>query len=159
MKRKNKSKKSLLSVQWPIFLIGGMIVLVSAAVYISFRATLPQSKTEVAEIPPYFQRIDDARPFPATLAPDRFKQSQVRKAYEIAKAMPNVLAQQPCYCYCKRKGHRSLLDCFANDHASDCDICVREAIFAGQEREKGKSPEEIRDEIMNGAWKSIQVTN
>src|SRR5215831_15164524 len=114
-----------------------MIVLVSAAVYISFRATSPQPKAETAGIPPYFQRIDDARPFPATLTPEWSKQSQVRKAHQIARAMPEVLAQQPCYCYCKRKGHRSLLDCFASDHASDCDICVREAIFAGQERENG----------------------
>src|SRR5215472_19113546 len=135
MTRKKKSTKSLLSVYWPIFLIGGIIVLVSAAVYISFRATSPQPRKEMAEIPPYFKRVDDAKPFPGTLAPDRFKHSQVRKAYEIAKAMPEVLAQQPCYCYCKRKGHHSLLDCFVSDHASDCDICVREAIFAGHERE------------------------
>jgi hypothetical protein len=52
-----------------------------------------------------------------------------------------------------------LLDCFATKHAADCDICVREAIVALQEHKQGKSAEQIRTEIMDGAWKSIQVTN
>jgi hypothetical protein len=78
-------------------------------------------------------------------------------AYNAANEIPEVLAQQPCYC--KRRGHRSLLDRFATKHAADCDICVREAIFAQQEHKLGKSAGQIRTEIMDGAWKSIQVTN
>src|ERR1043166_6421158 len=37
-------------------------------------------------------------------------------AYELAKKIPNVLHQQPCYCYCDRMGHNSLHSCFENTH-------------------------------------------
>jgi len=36
---------------------------------------------------------------------------------------------------------------------------VREAIFGLQEYKQGKSAEQIRTEIIDGAWKLIQVTN
>jgi len=29
-----------------------------------------------------------------------------------------VLAQQPCYCWCDKFGHASLLDCFATEHGA-----------------------------------------
>ena len=78
-------------------------------------------------------------------------------AYRVAGQIPEVLAQLPCYCYCDRRGHRGLLDCFASKHGADCDICVKEAIFAMQEHRKGKTPEQIRAEIVHGDWKTIQL--
>ncbi len=33
-------------------------------------------------------------------------------AYELAAKIPNVIHQQPCYCYCDRMGHNSLHSCF-----------------------------------------------
>jgi len=59
----------------------------------------------------------------------------------------------------RRAAIRSLLDCFATKHAADCDICVREAIFAQQEHKLGKSAEQIRTEIMDGGGSQFQVTN
>ena len=160
MSRKRKLEKSILSVHWPVIVIAsGMIALVSAVAYLGSRPTPAVQKTDIADVPVYYSRVEDAKPFPEILAAASFTQRQVRKAYEIAKEIPAILAQQPCYCYCKRRGHRSLLDCFATKHAADCDICVREAIFAQQEHKLGKSAEQIRTEIMDGAWKSIQVTN
>ena len=159
MRRKRKTNDSILSVHWPVMLlVFGVVALISGALYMGSRSTPEPPKTEATDVA-YYSRVEDAKPFPAMLEPETFTHPQVRHAYVIAKQMPDVLAQQPCYCYCKRRGHRSLLDCFATKHAADCDICVREAIFAKQEREKGKSASEIRTEIMGGAWKSIQVTN
>jgi hypothetical protein len=42
----------------------------------------------------------------------------VARAYQIASQIPGVIAQQPCFCYCDKFGHRSLLDCYASDHGA-----------------------------------------
>lgn len=53
-----------------------------------------------------------------TLSPQRF-QGRVRKAYEIARAIPQVLDRLYCYCRCRENfGHRNLLSCFVGKHAS-----------------------------------------
>ncbi len=39
-------------------------------------------------------------------------------AYELAAKIPNVLHQQPCYCYCDRMGHNSLHSCFESTHGA-----------------------------------------
>jgi len=55
---------------------------------------------------------------PQTLSPELFAGS-VKAGYEIAQAIPDVLAELRCYCGCDRSiGHRNLLDCFVDDHAA-----------------------------------------
>lgn len=157
---KRKAQKSWLSVHWPMVFLGtAAIALLSGIGYMAFLAMPPKPESGAAAVPVHYDRAEDAMPFPATLEPAQFKHPQVQEAYRAAKQIPEVLAQQPCYCYCKRRGHRSLLDCFSDKHGSDCDICVREAIFAQQEHKLGKSAEQIRTEMIDGAWKSIQVNN
>lgn len=69
--------------------------------------------------PPYFPSAEAARPFPRLLPAAFFaKYPLVQRAYQIANDLPGVLAQQPCYCYCNKVGHRSLLDCYASDHGA-----------------------------------------
>ena len=139
-----------------------VILVVSGAIFyyaVRMQPPPPQQSEENDPTPPYFLSLASARPLPKTDKPSSFSNKFVVAAYSAAKEIPEVLAQQPCYCYCKRRGHRSLLDCFATKHAADCDICVREAIFAQQEHNLGKSAEQIRTEIVDGAWKSIQVSN
>lgn len=69
---------------------------------------------------PYYISEEEARPFPVTLPPSNFRNKGVAKAYQIAKDIPGVLAQQPCLCGCERidEQHGSLLDCYTTDHAS-----------------------------------------
>lgn len=139
-----------------------MLVVTGGIIYYGVRMQPPSPSRQSADAdptPPYFVSAAAAQPLPKTDKPSSFTNKFVMAAYNAANEIPEVLAQQPCYCYCKRRGHRSLLDCFAAKHAADCDICVREAIFAQQEHKLGKSAEQIRTEIMDGAWKSIQVTN
>jgi hypothetical protein len=70
-------------------------------------------------IPAYHADPDKARPFPATLDPALFSASYAKRAYQIAKDIPEVLAQQPCYCYCDSGfGHDSLLECHIDDHSA-----------------------------------------
>lgn len=52
-----------------------------------------------------------------TLSPERFN-GKVKKAYEIARAIPEVLDQLYCYCQCQSIGHKSLLSCYVDDHAA-----------------------------------------
>jgi len=145
MRRKRESKNPGLLVHWPVIVFGSaLIAIFSTLAYNAFYSTPPSPGPGSGAMPVHYDRAGDAMPFPATLAPASFKQTEVREAYQTAKEIPEVLAQQPCYCYCQRKGHRSLLDCFNTDHAASCSICVREALLAAQMHRQQKSAEEIR---------------
>jgi hypothetical protein len=77
--------------------------------------------TEVAQkIPHYFEDPEEAKPFPKTLDPDTMKSAAAKQAYAAARRIPEVLAQQPCYCFCdKGFGHGSLLHCHIDNHSAD----------------------------------------
>lgn len=97
-------------------------------------------------------------PIPAMLDPNQFPDALNRNVYSMAGKIRTVLYQQPCYCYCDRHiGHKSLLDCFAGTHGSECDICQKEAIFAYQMTQKKKTPAHIRAAIIRGDWKSADL--
>jgi hypothetical protein len=97
-------------------------------------------------------------PTPKTLDPNQFPDALNRNVYALAAKIKPVLYQQPCYCYCDRhEGHKSLLDCYASDHGSKCDICQKEAVLAYQLTRKGKTPEQIRAAIIRGDWKSVDL--
>jgi hypothetical protein len=76
------------------------------------------SPTPEAKVPPFHLDVASAKPFPKTLDPMQFGPTYIAEAYRIAKRIPDVLAQQPCYCYCDKFGHGSLLDCYATDHGA-----------------------------------------
>ena len=71
-----------------------------------------------APVPPFYASVEAAKPLTQTLAPERFHIPVVAKAYRVAREIPEVLAQQPCYCWCDKFGHASLLDCFATEHGA-----------------------------------------
>lgn len=77
--------------------------------------------TEVAQnIPHYFDDPEQAKPFPKTLDPEKMKSAAAKQAYAAARRIPEVLAQQPCYCFCdKGFGHGSLLHCHIDNHSAD----------------------------------------
>ena len=133
MKKKRTKKKSDLFGHKFMIGFGVVLVLVLSGIFYAGIHAKPadQSNPTAGSIPIYFQSAKDAMPFPATLEPAAFKRADVREAYQVAKDIPEVLVQQPCYCYCRRKGHRGLLDCFKTDHAASCNICVKEALLAG----------------------------
>lgn len=72
----------------------------------------------VERVPPYHLSAEAAQPYPRTLSPTLFAIPAVARAYETARRIPGVLAQQPCYCWCDKFGHGSLLDCYATDHGA-----------------------------------------
>ena len=160
MRRKRESENSGLLVHWPVIVFGSaLIALFSTLAYKASHLAPPSPERGSGAVPVHYDRAGDAMPFPATLAPASFKQTEVREAYQTAKEIPEVLAQQPCYCYCQRKGHRSLLDCFKTDHAASCNICVKEALLAGQMQRQQKSTQQIRTAIIQGLWASAGSSN
>jgi hypothetical protein len=75
--------------------------------------------TVTPRIPAFHASAEAAKPLPRILAAEQFSTPYVAKAYRIAARIPEVLAQQPCYCYCDDGfGHGSLVDCFADDHGA-----------------------------------------
>jgi hypothetical protein len=79
----------------------------------------PVTESAASGVPPFHRSADEARPFPVLQDPGRYQIPVVSQAYRIAHEIPEVLAQQPCYCNCGDSfGHGSLLDCFASDHGA-----------------------------------------
>ena len=83
-------------------------------------APTPVSEPQQAEgVPAFYATAEEAWPLPATLSPDLFVAIPVvARAYRVAKRIPEVLAQQPCYCHCDKMGHVGLLDCYRSDHGA-----------------------------------------
>ncbi|MCU1328106.1 MAG: hypothetical protein JWN34_3476, partial [Bryobacterales bacterium] len=46
--------------------------------------------------------------------------------------------------------------CYMDDHASACDMCMKEAFLAETMTRAGKSPTEIRTAIVRGDWQSAR---
>jgi len=81
-------------------------------------------------------------------------------AYELAAKIPAVLHQQPCYCYCDRgMGHNSLHSCFEGTHGAECSVCLKELYYSYSMHKKGKTATQIRQGIVKGDWKQIDLQN
>lgn len=119
----------------------------------------PQMQSGTDEAVPSFHSKLPASPLPTTLEASQFTDKVVFNAYLLAGRIRKVLYQQPCYCHCDRSvGHGSLLDCFAGQHGSGCDICIREAFYSYEQTHNGKTPAQIRDGIIRGEWQKVDVS-
>ncbi|HLJ27302.1 MAG TPA: CYCXC family (seleno)protein [Candidatus Angelobacter sp.] len=79
-------------------------------------------------------------------------------AYKAVAKMPAVMYEQPCYCYCDRgHGHTSLHSCFESTHGANCSTCMGEALYSYQMSKKGWTPKMIRDGIIRGDWKMVDL--
>jgi hypothetical protein len=80
------------------------------------------------------------------------------ESYKAAAKIPDVFYQMPCYCYCDRgHGHTSLHSCFETAHGANCGTCMAESLYAYQMTKKGWAPKKIRDGILHGEYKSIDL--
>jgi hypothetical protein len=106
----------------------------------------PESRPRI----PAYQSAEQAQHHLApTLEPSGFF-GKAREAYQVAKKIPQTLAQLPCYCHCDQSfGHKSLHTCFEDDHASQCAVCVDEALLAYKLQTEDKlTPEQVRSRIV-----------
>ena len=92
------------------------------------------------------------KPRPSTLNPDTFTDPEIRLAYQVAKAIPQVLEYLPCYCGCfSNAGHRNNLDCFRDNHGVDCLMCRSIALEAQHQHSLGVSVRVIK-QIVDDRW-------
>jgi hypothetical protein len=97
---------------------------------------------------PAFQDAKSAMSLGPTLQPEQFF-GPTREAYKVVKEIPQTIAQLPCYCHCDQSiGHKSLYSCFQDTHASQCAVCVNEALIAYDMQRSGMTPEQIRERII-----------
>ena len=75
---------------------------------------------QVAKPFPYYDSVEEARPFPVTLPPNTYTNETLQTTYALAKEIPEVLVQLPCLCGCHgaSEDHGSLLDCYVDNHAA-----------------------------------------
>ena len=91
-------------------------------------------------------------PRPQTLAPEQFSEKETRDAYQAAKDVPEVLEHLPCYCGCfASAAHRSNLECFKDNHGTECSLCRSIALEGKKMHDEGHSLEEIQRDI-NTRW-------
>jgi uncharacterized protein with PCYCGC motif len=128
----------MMTAQWSISQDGGAVP--------AYNSAPPQKGKKLPPILPKEQLWGENAQFPYQT-----------HAYELASKIPNVLHQQPCYCYCDRMGHNSLHSCFENTHGAQCATCLKEAYYAYGETKKGKTPAQIRQGIIRGEWKQVNL--
>lgn len=135
MTKKNRNRPG---IRVPAYIWVLLVVLASAIAYRAFGGRSshhpePRPNVTAADVLPA-ARYADA--------------STIQRAYQFAQRYPEVLDGLFCYCECARNfGHRSLLSCFESDHGADCEVCLREALLAGQLHEQGRSLHDIRARI------------
>lgn len=98
---------------------------------------------------PAYQSKESIKKLNPTLSPDLF-QGEVKAAYAAVRAIPQTIAQLPCFCRCDKSiGHKSLYTCFEDDHGANCGICMNSALKAYKlEKEQKMSPDQIRAELI-----------
>lgn len=101
-----------------------------------------------ARVPAHYENASSIGTLLPTLPPERFI-GPTQQAYRVAQEIPETLAQLPCYCHCDMSmGHKSLHSCYEDMHASQCAVCVSEALMAYDLQKNGMTPAQIRDRII-----------
>jgi hypothetical protein len=92
---------------------------------------------------PFIAGLIETRP----IVPANNYTGRAAATYRYAAEIPQVIDSLYCYCQCKENPmfhHKTLLTCFTDDHAADCDICMKEAEMAYEMTKQGKTPKEIQ---------------
>ena len=108
-KSKKRSRYLLLAM-----IAGGVLVIIGA--YSLYQGEKPPTQSpQLTELKQVNFNLRENRP---TLSPQRFA-GKVRVAYELARAIPEVLDSLYCYCRCQENfSHKNLLSCYVDTHAS-----------------------------------------
>lgn len=110
---------------------------------------IKQQRSEAPRVPAYMTDAKVIEGLGPTLPPERFF-GKAREAYQVAREIPETLAQLPCYCYCDESaGHKSLHTCYESEHSSHCAMCITEALTAYRlQKEEGLTPAQVRERII-----------
>jgi hypothetical protein len=113
------------------------------------RPLIKPQRTEPSRVPAYVTDGKALASLAPTLPPEQFF-GKAREAYQVAREIPQTIAQLPCYCYCDEGfGHKSLYTCYESDHSAHCATCIQEALMAYRlQKEEGLAPSQIRERII-----------
>lgn len=140
--------------------LGVLAILLAAAM------THAQFVNQAAEVPAFHP----AAPKAGAALPPILTQKQLAEqgmiapaqvaSYKAAAKASSVVYQMPCYCYCDRNhGHSSLRSCFESTHGANCGTCMQEALYSYRQSQKGWSAKMIRDGILRGDFKLLDLQN
>lgn len=119
-----------------ILLVAGALIITAGLIWYAFKGPAQTVQREVLP-----------KPNITTLDPALFS-GKTRVAYEAARAVPEVLAQLPCFCGCMSGfSHKHNLDCFHDQHGVECAMCQDIAIDARRMYESGYEIARIRQTI------------
>ncbi len=115
-KPKQTAGESKKMSKYPLLaLIAGGVLVLAGAYFLYQGEKPPTQSSEVTVLKTKNINLREDRP---TLSPQMFT-GKVRNAYEIARAIPEVLDRLYCYCRCRENfGHKNLLTCYVDTHAS-----------------------------------------
>ena len=140
-----RSKKKIIAA---ITLIACLIATLSACNRADNHAAQPISAAPKVRIPAHFTEAPPLASLGPTLSPGQFT-GVVKQAYQVAKDIPQTLAQLPCFCDCDKSiGHKSLHSCYEDEHAVGCGICLESALIASDLKRQGIGDAEIRDRLI-----------
>jgi len=102
--------------KYPLFALALGLILLISGVYFFYQKEKPQNPSfENATLKKENVDLREKRP---TLSPQSFK-GKSQSAYEVARAIPEVLDRLYCYCRCRESfGHKNLLSCYVENHAA-----------------------------------------
>jgi Protein of unknown function with PCYCGC motif len=153
--------RTILTLAVPFLIVAGYAVplanLPSHAVHAQYSdpqedvpAYHPQPPVKGQTLPPILSGNQLTGPF--------FREKWQVEVYKEAAQISTVLYQLPCYCRCDRAlGHTSLHSCFEGTHGAICATCAAEEAYAYKMTKLGKTPQQIRQGIERGDYKSIDL--
>ena len=102
--------------KYPLMVLSLGIVLISGGIFYLYQSK-PPPKPSVKPVS-LEKKNSNLRETRQTLPPALFS-GRVKRAYQIARDIPEVLDKLYCYCMCKENsGHKNLLTCFVDNHAA-----------------------------------------
>ena len=141
----------------------GTRIFASAVLFLAVTVvSAPWLQSEADQGVPHFNAAPGAK-LPPILTKDQLWGGNAQfpyqtHAYELAAKIPNVIYQQPCYCYCDRgMGHKSLHSCFSGTHGAQCGTCLQELYYTYTMHKQGKTARQIRAGIIKGEWKLVNL--
>ncbi len=150
-KRQAKSPQSKKSL--PIIIAVVIVIFIGGYFYNKHTRDYPIAIKDVSAANIDALRGGETRP---TLSPVLFI-GEIARAYNIARENLELLDSIYCYCNCKKSfGHKSLLTCFVDQHAVNCDICQDQALYAHSLYKKNNDIAKVRVAVDKRFWRPLR---
>ena len=136
----------------PITIAVVIVIFIGGYFYDQYSRDYPMAIKNVSAANIDALRGGETRP---TLSPALFF-GKAARTYKIARENPELIDSLYCYCNCKQNfGHKSLLTCFVDKHALNCDICQDQALYADSLYQTNNDIAKIRLAVDKRFWRPL----